>query len=164
MLTLQDKFGHAVKESCDNRYNKDVRYVATHLRAEDFDEVFALTGKSPHYEVLNSWEMSTRRFMIFSGDLPIAVFGVVPLHPYSTTGVIWLLGTDGLNKIKKFFLQISKMLIEELKKGFDTLINFVDSRYAKTLRWLEWCGFTIYEPIEFGINDELFNPVSMECN
>jgi hypothetical protein len=157
MLTLRDKQGNTITEVYDERYDCQMCYVATHLRAEDFNEVFAATGESPHLDVLSVWAASSKRFMIFDKNCaPVAVLGVKPMEPYSNIGVIWLLGTDGLNKMKKFFLKITKRIIKELSIGYDMLYNLVDSRYTKTIRWLEWCGFTIDEPSTY--NGELAVP------
>jgi hypothetical protein len=151
MLTLQDKQGNVVTEVYDSRYDKEMMYVSTHLRQSDFDEVFAATGDSPHLTVLEGWELSSKRFMIFNGHAePVAVLGVNPVPGRDGWGVIWLLGTDGLDKMKKFFVTISKPIIKELSLGYKLLVNFVDSRYVKTVRWLKWCGFTIEPPTTVG--------------
>jgi hypothetical protein len=128
-----------------------VRYVSCHLREADFDEVFASTGKSPHYAIQEGWAMSSKRWIILNAkDAAVAVLGVRPPEVYSNIGIPWLLGTDELDKISKFFLKISKPIIGEMTHGYDVLVNFVDARYEKTVRWLDWCGFTIDEPLPFG--------------
>jgi hypothetical protein len=163
MLTIRDKHGNTVIDAYDGRYAKRVLYVATHLRAEDFDECFAIHGESPHLSILKGWAMSSYRGIISDKiDRAVGIFGVRPAEPLSRIGVIWLLGTDGLNNIKKFFLSISKPIIGEMSKGYDVLINYVDARYIKTLRWLRWCGFTVDDPEPFGALDLPFHRCYME--
>ena len=163
MLTMQDNRGNVVVEVFDDRYDKQMRHVSTHLRASDFDEVFAATGDSPHIEVADSWELSSRRFMIFNKRAqPVAVLGVRPLEAFSRIGIIWLLGTDGLGNMKKFFLRISKPIIKYLMDGYDVVFNYVDNRYLGALRWMEWCGFTVHAPEPFGALKLPFNQCTME--
>lgn len=164
MLIMQDNNGNVVVEVYDNRYDKQMNYVSNHLRSADFDEVFAATGESPHLDVIESWEQSSRRCMIFDKDSrPVAVLGVRPLEAFSRIGIIWLLGADGLDKMKKFFLRISKPVIKEMMVGYDIIYSYVDSRYDKALRWLEWCGFTVHEPEPFGALQLPFNLCTLEC-
>jgi hypothetical protein len=163
MLNIRDKRGNAVIDAYDGRYDKDVLYVATHLREKDFDEVYAIFGESPHISTIKGWAASVCRGIISNKDgVAVGIFGVRPAEPLSRVGVVWLLGTDGLDKIKKFFMSISKPIIEEMAKGFDVLFNYVDARYEKTLRWLKWCGFTIDEPRPYGVLDLPFHLCYME--
>lgn len=165
MLTMQDNSGNKVVEVFDSRYDKDVLFLSSHLRDADFDEIFDVTGESPHITVIKGWEMALRRFIIFnSSGSTVAVFGIRPETPFSKIGVVWLLGTEGLDRIKKFFVKISKPMIKEMAQGFDLIFGFVDSRYEKSKRWLEWCGFTLEPAIGIGINDIPFHRFYMEID
>jgi hypothetical protein len=160
---MKDKNGNVIVEVFDNRYDKQVRDVSVNLRTEDFDEVFALTGKSPHLALMEDWEMSSRRWIIFNKNAQaVAVLGIRPSYQFSDDGSPWLLGTEGLNKISKFFLKISNPIIEEMSRGFRTLSNYIDARYVKTVRWMKWLGFTIEEAEPFGELGLPFHNVHME--
>lgn len=151
MLNLMDKHGNKMIEIFDNRYDAQIRKIALNLREDDFDEVFAATGKSPHLDIEVGVKTSLRTWiMLNKNDEAVAVLGVKPLSVFSNTGIPWLLGTDGLNNMKRFFVQCSKPIIEEMKNGFKLLLNDVDVRYTKAVRWLKWCGFTVEEPKPFG--------------
>jgi hypothetical protein len=162
---MADKSGNKIIEVFDRSYDKQVIDVALNLRVEDFDEVFALHGESPHYALLESWKMSTRRWVILNKmGGAVAVLGVRPVDMFGDEGIPWLLGTDGLDRMKKFFVKISKPIIEEMKQGFKVLANHVDARYIKTVSWLEWCGFEIEEPEPYGVMGLPFHRFSMEIN
>jgi len=165
MLNIQDKGNSVIEISSEDRV-KDVLHVCTHLRAADFDEVFDVTGESPHITILEGWDIALRRWIIYNcNGVAVAVLGVRPIEPFSKIGIVWLLGTDDLDNMSKFFLKISKPIIEEMKKGFDIICGYVDSRYEKSKRWLSWCGFTIIdEPIQFGINRLPFHEFYMEVS
>ena len=162
---MQDNFGNRIIEVYDASYDNYVKDIAMNLRIEDFDEVYAATGGNPFDAVLEDWMTSIRKWIIFNKqNIAVAVLGVRPLTMFSDIGIPWLLGADGLNKMKMFFIKNSKTIIEEMKKNFRILINCVDSRYVKAIRWLEWCGFTIDDAVPIGADKVPFHMIYMECN
>lgn len=161
---MRDRSGNHLIEVYDERYKREVEYISTHLRKEDFDEVYAIKGDSPHYDVLRSWDLSAVRWMIFNKKaLPAAVLGVITVNNYSDIGVPWFLGTDRMDNMKKFFITASRPVIKTMSSGYSTLINYVDARYIKTLRWLEWLGFVIEKPEPYGKLGLPFHKCIMEC-
>ena len=159
---ISDKSGNKVIEVFDNTYNDKVRHLATNLREADFDEVFASTGESPHFAIQEGWEWSIRKWiMLNKHDRAVAVLGVRPQSMFSDIGIPWLLGTEGLNKIKRFFMEASKPIIVEMLKDYKALINYVDARYIKAVRWLNWCGFEIEDAEPFGAQQLPFHKFSM---
>jgi hypothetical protein len=149
-ITLVNENGNRIIEVFDTSFDELVDDVAKNLRAQDFDEVFDATGKVPFGSIVEDWIMSSRRWIVLNKyNKAVAVLGVRPKTMFSDIGIPWLLGTKGLDKMKKFFVKYSKMIIEEIKKGFKLLLNFVDKRYLKAVRWLRWCGFTIEEAMPY---------------
>lgn len=163
MLNIQDRHGNRIEEVSGNSHAREMRHVSLNLRADDFDEVFASTGESPHLAIEESMLFSLRKWIMYnSNNEPVAVLGVRPITMFSRTGIPWFLGTDGLDKMKRFFLSISKRIISEMTQGFNLLVNFVDARYTKSVRWLEWCGFIVEDPEPFGALQLPFHKFYME--
>lgn len=166
MLSMSDRYGHRVEEVYDSKYDNSVSYIALHLRDEDFDELYASTGKSPHYDVLESWEMSTIRWIIFNEfGQAVAVMGVRPITAFSEVGIPWLVGTDKINKdysMKRFFVKMTKLIAKEIMESFSILVNYVDARYAKAIKWIKVLGFTIEEAEPFGAKDMMFHKFHWE--
>jgi hypothetical protein len=151
-------------EVFDASYDKQVEYVANNLRINDFDEVFDATGDLPYISIMEDWIMSSRRWIVLNKhNIAVAVLGVRPKTMFSDIGIPWLLGTKGLDKMKKFFIKYSKTIIEQMKIGYDILFNHVDARYLNAVRWLKWCGFTVEEPAPFGAHQMPFHLIYMEC-
>jgi hypothetical protein len=165
MLNIQDKYGNRIVEVVNHNYDAHIHHVALNLRAADFDEVFAETGESPHLEIEEYVLFSLKKWVILNKHSEaVAILGVRPLTQFSKIGIPWLLGTDGLGNMKRFFVSVSRPTIENMKGGFDLLINHVDARYTKAVRWLEWCGFTVEEPKPHGVLGEPFHKFYMECS
>lgn len=117
--------------------------IAAHLRQADIDEINALNGLSPWVAVAYSIANSEKGAAVFiDGDLS-AVFGI-------SRGVIWLVGTDEINKHPVAFYRTSRRIFRKLSNGYPKLENYVDARNIPYLRWLQWLGFDISPPVDAG--------------
>lgn len=120
---------------------EDVVELYPILREADQREVETL-GSSPEkalvFAYLNS---STCRTIINSMGNPVAMFGVVPLDKY--VGSVWMLGSNGLPKIKKAFLKECRQEVIKLNEKHPYLCNIIDSRNTLHVKWIRWCGFKI---------------------
>jgi hypothetical protein len=84
------------------------------------------------------------------------MFGVADLNILTGLGAPWLLGTDAVDRNYRQFLRRSLSWREQLSQRYDVLRNFVDDRNEVSKRWLEWMGFTLFDPIPVGVNGEMF--------
>lgn len=117
--------------------------IAAHLRQADIDEINALNGLSPDLAVVFSIADSEKGAAVFiDGDLS-AVFGI-------SRGVIWLVGTDEINKHPVAFYRTSRRIFRKLSNGYPKLENYVEARKIPYLRWLQWLGFDISPPVDAG--------------
>ncbi|MNF12754.1 hypothetical protein D3C80_2143590 [compost metagenome] len=48
------------------------------------------------------------------------------------------------------FLRISSGWPNQLLQRYSVLRNFVDARNTVSIRWLEWLGFRLLEPVDIG--------------
>lgn len=120
----------------------DAQYLASRLRQADVDEVDAAQEMFTPYGVLSTGVYRSRPCMtgLFDG-IPAAMFGVTPI-PASSSGLIWLLGTDAITDNWRPFLRASRPWLVELSLGYRSLLNAVDERNVAHVRWLQWLGFT----------------------
>jgi hypothetical protein len=139
-----------------------VWHIAAHMREADRMEVEA-TGKDNPFDAVNlSYKMSRKAWTAIVDDEPIMMFGVSPISELSGLGSPWLLGTDGVLKVKRQFIRECRGCLEDMISLYPRLINSVDVRNEVSIRWLHWLGFEFYEPISIGANGELFYPFYME--
>ena len=119
----------------------DMVYLSKNLRYEDKREVEAL-GHTPEKALaLGFGNSSICRSIIDARGTPVGVYGVVPLS--DKIGQIWMLGSQGLVKIKTSFLKQSRSEVEGMNIIYPHLCNFIDSRNEIHLKWIRWCGFKI---------------------
>jgi hypothetical protein len=69
------------------------------------------------------------------------MFGVVRRSLLCQTGVPWMLGSDDLDRIGNEVGRQSRYYVNEMKKRFNLLENYIDVRQKRSIRWLKWCGF-----------------------
>jgi len=119
----------------------DMVYLSKNLRYEDKREVETL-GHTPEKALaLGFGNSSICRSIIDARGTPVGVYGVIPLS--DKIGQIWMLGSQGLVKIKTAFLKQSRSEVEGMNIMYPHLCNFRDSRNDVHLKWICWCVFKI---------------------
>lgn len=135
---------------------EDIAVVAANMREIDRQELALAGGVEPYEALKQSVEQSKYcRCIEFDGEA-VALFGVNKPFILGNKGFIWLLGTDGLAKIKKNFVQNSMQYVNEGFEYVDCLENYVWNENKLSMRWLKWCGFKFDEPAPYGLKKALF--------
>lgn len=129
----------------------DIDGLMADLRPADRDELVASSGGADlRWQVQSSLRMS-RFAWAFEIDGNLACLaGVVAPSLLSTTGVPWMLGTTVLDKNVGTFIRNSKPYYAEVKAKYPYLVNFVDARNVKSVRWLKWLGFEVHDAEPMG--------------
>jgi hypothetical protein len=124
----------------------DLPVLVCGLRAADVRELEAASGETAEIVLEAGMGMSEPCLsLIGEGDLPIAIFGVVPDPAAPDVGLIWFVASEALMKHGLLFLRHSRAWIEKLEVRYRVLWNWVDARNTEHLRWLLWCGFQVEE-------------------
>lgn len=131
-----------------------VRYIARNMREADRAEVWAASRKTPGDALIFSLRKSSMAWTAIVNGKPEVMWGVGDLNILAGVGAPWLLGTDAVEKHYRLFLRQSVNWRNQLLQRYSILRNFVDDRNVVAIRWLEWMGFKILEPIE--INGHAF--------
>ena len=119
----------------------DICELAPNLRSEDKREVNTL-GKTSEQSLLTGYLFGrVCRSIINNYGQVVGMYGVVPAD--NKTGLVWMLGSDKLKKIKIPFLKESRTEVEGMNTLFPHLWNIIDSRNEMHLKWIKWCGFKI---------------------
>lgn len=130
--------------------------IAKNMRNDDVTEVWHSANFTPHQAVRLSFQKSVKSWTIMLEGEPIGMFGLATPNVLGELGVPWLLGTNGMLKIRKQFVKESGKYVEEMLGMYPKLTNFVHSSNAASMRWLSWLGFEIVGPCHIGPDDELF--------
>jgi len=134
----------------------DAEWLATRLRSQDRDEIYAVTGSGPLPVLREGVAASRPCFAVTGSDGELlALFGVLPRE--RGRGKVWLLGTSGLLLRRFSVARSSRKWIDVLHRDYPTLWNYVDARNEAHIRWLKWCGFHFAGTVEdFGFERRRF--------
>lgn len=135
----------------------DIAYLKNYLRASDIEEIFASNHHTPEEALTVGFRESTICLTVLNCGIPSAMFGVNAKTLFSESGIIWLLATDDLAKIKIRFLRHCQPFIRLLLKYYPFLWNYCDARNAEALAWLRFCGATITPAEPYGIEQKDFH-------
>jgi len=138
-----------------NTKKEDIEYLKDKLRVEDTREIWNSHHHLPEDALRLSLEKSLFALTIENG-CPIAVFGVTVENVLDSKGVIWMLGSRDLEKIKIRFLKNCKKFIRMFLDAYPYLENYVDCDNKHTIEWLKFCGAVIEPPIVYGVEGKKF--------
>lgn len=134
-----------------------VHFIAEDMRQDDKNEIWASANHTPLEALIDGWKVSDRTAIATVNDKPCVMFGLVVDNILSGTGVLWMLGANESLNYKREFLTQTPAVIEEMLEVCPMLYNYVHIKNKASIRWLKWLGFTLEEPIVYGIEKELFH-------
>lgn len=139
-----------------------IKELAKTMRQADIDECWAAHHFSP-YEALKHSLYHTDRPQtgLYDGRV-ICIWGIGKMSYLSKEGIPWMLTSNLVNKHYREFLRRGLKCLIDIKKEAVILVNMVDARNKRSIRWLKWLGFTVHDPIPFGPDKMLFHPFIME--
>lgn len=136
---------------------EDAEYIIQNMRSDDQQELAAL-GLSPsagiELSVLHSHILLTG---LDREDRPAFILGSAPLLNGSNH-LIWLLGTDAIEREPRTFLLHSKPALDmmfEITKA-KTFCNYVWKANTIHIKWLKWLGFHLAPEVEGPNKDFIF--------
>lgn len=132
------------------------------LRQSDELEVGAACGQTADWGLQRSYEMSEAAWVGLIDGVPACAFGVVRTSLLSSVGVPWLLATPEFEEQGLEIVRLSKTYSNLMRGKFRLLMNYVDARQEKSIRWLRWLGFTLEEATPYGLLQMPFHKFHMK--
>jgi hypothetical protein len=68
----------------------------------------------------------------------------------------WLVTGQVVDRHRKEFLRLTRARLEEMKRQYPVMVNWVHADHRQSLRWLAWLGFEIDAPLQIGLRGEKF--------
>lgn len=130
----------------------DIDALVANLRPLDKQELEATHPDNLYDAVRHAVHISKHRWAAeINGELAL-IGGVCEVSLLCGVGSPWLLGTRVLDAHRKSLTKIAVQYRDIARTLFPYLINYVDARNDKSIRWLKRIGFTVAEhPIPYGI-------------
>ena len=112
----------------------------------EMDKVEVACFKSNPEDALNSaFKCDDVTFTVVTKDESVmAIFGAgVVDEPY-----IWMLGSPEVETYSKDFLKHCRKWVWSLAEMYGQVSNFIHAENFICLRWLEWCGAVLSDPLK----------------
>lgn len=139
-----------------------INELAVTMQQEDIKSIAALTGMSPLQGSLKSVENSLESTAYILDGKVAAISGLSKTSWLSEWACPWLLCSDVIRQHPKVFLRETKRQTYEWLERHLILRNFVHVDHSRSIRWLEWLGFTIYPAKPIGVNGAMFHLNELE--
>lgn len=121
--------------------------LAANLRACDREELRLSIGDAgPYGHILGLWiDGGTTEAILTGAGVVAGVWGTTP-GPSHGVGLIWMLGTPAINEVALPFLRACPGRIDKAHDAYDILACTPWRENTLHLAWLNWCGFTAFDP------------------
>ncbi len=137
--------------------------LAENMRDADRQEAWDLAHHTPEQATVLSLEASGGTTTGLADGKVVCMFGVESAAIISTTGVPWLLTTDGVERHAQAFLRRNRKVVADMRGRYPLLRNYVDERNLLSIKWLKWLGFDVMPPVPFGVERFPFHPFEMRA-
>jgi hypothetical protein len=127
----------------------DAQALAAAMRPADVDEVRAVRGAGCDLAaaVQEAIDASACCWAIEVGGELALIAGVVPVSMLGDMGVAWALGTPVVDQQRRALSRRAPAYIDRMLAAFPHLVNAVDERNVRAVRWLRRAGFTLHAPV-----------------
>jgi len=139
----------------------DVDALLANLRPADAAEVEAARGPDLRHAVLRALALSTRTWAAEVDGRLMLLAGVAPLSLLDGIGTPWTLGTREIDRRPGAFIRLGRAYIPRMRELFPTLVNHVDARNTRSIRWLKRMGFVLAPAEPYGVAGLPFHPFHM---
>jgi len=140
---------------------EDIDAILRTVRQENIAELEVL-GVGLEDSLLWSLDHSSEATVAVIDGEVVCAFGVVAT-PKKGVGRPWMVGTSTIDRHSIEFLRSSKVVLTDLLRRWDLLVNYADTRNLRGLRWLKFMGFTIHEAEPLGERQLMFHRFEKEA-
>lgn len=140
----------------------DIAHVGGNMRPADAAEVWASSRSEPLTAVAESVALSDLCWAAeVDGDV-VALFGAAPLLGLiGRTAAPWMLGTPALDHNSVLLMKTCRGYIAQMRERYPHLLNYVDARNSRSIRWLKRLGFVVHPAEPYGPDGYPFHKFEM---
>lgn len=139
----------------------DVEQLIVDLREADRQELIA-SGENPAEAVRRSVRESVWAVAIRFDGVLASLTGLAPIDGLlGSRASPWMLGTPHVDKYPSMIVRIGRWYCGVMLEQYPHLLNFVDARNTRSIRWLRRLGFTIHPAYVFGGRSHPFHLFEM---
>ena len=131
------------------------------FRPADIAELWASSHSTPESCLMTGLQISPLCWTALFDGAPVAMFGVSPAAMLGGIGCPWMVGTTELDRHAYTIMRHCREPLARMLESFGHLVNFVDARNTKAIRWLKRLGFQFQGAEPHGVEGLLFHRFDM---
>ena len=135
--------------------------MAPLTRDADREELWAASYQRPLDAMQMGLDFSDDAFVGCIDGEPIVMWGVALESLVGKIGIPWMIATKQLDDVAIIFLRRCRGPVLEMLSNYGKLINYVDARNKRAVRWLKFLGFEIEDPKPYGVLGMPFHRFTM---
>ena len=121
--------------------DEHIDWLALNLTEADEQEVWAVDHSTPLDALTRSRQASRDTHTGLAGNDIACIFGVAQETVLDTICIPWMLCSPLLQDHWRAFSRGSREWMKIQQEEYDYLVNFVDARNTRAVRWLKWLRF-----------------------
>ena len=138
----------------------DIEALLADIRPADLAEGEALGGAGQVPRMLaDSVKASVHPQTVEADGKVVCMFGVAPIGMLADQALVWMVGTSLVETNRRALTRIGRAYIARMLHAYPTLMNVVDQRNDKAIRWLKATGFTVHPAQPIG--GAMFHPFTL---
>lgn len=149
--TLYNEGNIRVRRSVES----DIDVISKNISPDNIEEIWVAHHLTPSIVIDMAVKESYLCFTIEEGNNPIGIFGI--RNPEERKAEVFFLVTRSFNNIGRVFLRQARGFINNFLKIYPYLDGWVYAKNIKSIEWMRYCGATIEEPMQYGIEGKLFS-------
>jgi hypothetical protein len=127
--------------------------IVAGMRELDYQEIEAASNIEPHEALHKALRTEGALTWTLAADgVAVAMGGIGPSESLPNWAVVWLVGTDWIDRHPMSFTKLMKEKLEGLLEIYTGLYNWVDTRNVPARDWLDSIGFYVMDASPFGAN------------
>jgi hypothetical protein len=132
----------------------DAHDLAPRMRDVEVAEIQAADGTTPLEALVDAITTSSEAYALIIGGELACCYGVRALQSSALggrVGIVWMLTSPVVERKPKAFWKVCLKQVPALLTRWDELVNAIDVRHEKSIRWAKRLGFRLDAPAPFGI-------------
>jgi RimJ/RimL family protein N-acetyltransferase len=132
--------------------SEDAARLAAEMRPADRAEVEAASGPDVERALDQAIRLSTHCWAAERDGELLALFGFAPVSLIGGIGSPWFLGTPAVDPLPGALTRMARRYVQSIREtAYPVLVNYVDARNRRSVRWLKRLGFTVFAPEPYGV-------------
>lgn len=134
------------------------------MREADRVEAWAAGMMTSREALLSSLDISPDPQAILGDGRVLTIFGIGTWTVLALRGIPWLLTAEEMPRHARRLIPLSRAYIDDARRRYKSMGNYVDARNTKAIRWVRWLGFTVDPAKPFGPQKVPFNYFHWEAS